>query len=44
MIIGNNGTIIIGNNDVITEVIIEVIIGNNETIITVMICNNDVIM
>ena len=47
VIIGNNWTVIIGNNDVITEVIIgyiEVIRGNITTNITVIIRNNDVIM
>ena len=41
VIIGNNGTVAIGNNDVITEVISGVIIGNDKVIITVIICNND---
>ena len=44
VIMGNNGTVIIGNNEVITEVIIEVIIGNNTTIVPVKIRNHDVMM
>ena len=44
LITGNNGMVITGNYDVITEVIIRnkgVIIGNNKAIITVIICSND---